>query len=140
MLALYTTTCCLGLSHVRSPARSASVRAAARGHWGELGGCSKSCGGGWMQRRRSVNEDVEFGGKSCANRYSVGDVFYSEACLLRRICRNGDMLFKLERGAPFACDVDEEQYRDVVKDLLRTALNIDTRVEDYYSRRQRRAR
>lgn len=71
-------------------------------------------------------------GRSCDNRYTVGDVFYSEACILLRVCRNGNDVFRLEYGQSFVCDFDEVQYSDLVRDLLRTALNIDTRVEDYY--------
>ena len=74
-------------------------------------------------------------GKPCDPRYTVSDVFYSEACVLLRICRNGNEVFKIERGQPFHCDVDVDGYRDFVRDLLRTSLNIDTRVEDYYERR-----
>lgn len=73
-------------------------------------------------------------GKSCDNRYSVGDVFFSEACILRRICHNGEEIFRLDKGKSFTCDLNEEGYRDLVRDLLRTALNIDTGVTDYYTR------
>ena len=65
----------------------------------------------------------------------MGDVFFSEACMLLRICRNGEAIFRLDSGQPFRCEIDEVGYRDLARDLLRTALNIDTRVSDYYSRR-----
>lgn len=76
-------------------------------------------------------------GHSCAGRYTVGDVFFSEVCLLHRICHNGDELFRLERGQPFKCEFSEDGYRDAVRDLLRTTVNIDTRVDDYYKGRAR---
>ena len=72
-------------------------------------------------------------GQSCSHRYTVGDVFYSEACTLLRICRNGADVFKLEKGVRFRCDLDRDGYADYVRDLLRTTVNIDTQVEGYYA-------
>ena len=77
--------------------------------------------------------------KDCGMRYTANDIFYAEACILLRICRNGAELFNgLARGQPWMCELHEEGYHDFVRDLLRNGHNIDTRVEDYYSPERRR--
>ena len=77
-------------------------------------------------------------GRPCDGRYAEADLFYAEACVLMRICANGDEVFRLARGRPWRCALSGEGYRDLVRDLRRTTLNIDTHVDDYYSRRRRR--
>jgi len=77
-------------------------------------------------------------GRPCDTRYTTGDVFHAATCMLQRICRNGDAVFRLARGEPYRCLIDKERYDDLVRDLLRNSLNYDTHVDDYYSVARRR--
>ena len=45
--------------------------------------------------------------------YQVNDVYYLEICLFAHVCKNGDELFGLRKGAGFVCDLQPERVRDL---------------------------
>ena len=65
-------------------------------------------------------------GHSCENRYTVGDVFFAEACMLQQMCRNRAELFRIRPGVTFQCDFDEDGFVDFTRDMLRMELNLNT--------------
>ena len=65
---------------------------------------------------RPPNNQCVNGG--CSEHYAVSDVYYGEVCVLSHICRNGAVLFSLEVGEPFVCDLDEAAFLGL-RELLR---------------------
>lgn len=54
----------------------------------------------------------------CGEQFAVGDVFFAEACILNRVCLNGDDLFELDPGVSWTCDFDANGYEQLVASLL----------------------
>ena len=61
------------------------------------------------------------GGKKCAGRYTVGDVFFAEACLFVRLCKNGRAVFD---GAAADCDFDEAGFAEFKGELKARTRNL----------------
>ena len=43
----------------------------------------------------------------------MGDVFFAEACIVDRLCRNGEGIFDLKAGEMFECDLDRDAYHEM---------------------------
>jgi hypothetical protein len=58
-------------------------------------------------------------GDSCPEgRYAVGDVYFAELAVLRKICKNADQLFKVGIGERMTCDLNEDNYRRLAARLM----------------------
>ena len=57
--------------------------------------------------------------RSCpAGKYAVGDVYFAELAILRKICRNAGALFRVDVGETMRCQVDVAAYHELVAQLL----------------------
>mmetsp|Transcript_3848 Transcript_3848/g.8094 ORF Transcript_3848/g.8094 Transcript_3848/m.8094 type:complete len:91 (+) Transcript_3848:2-274(+) len=56
-------------------------------------------------------------GECPEGKYSVGDVFFAEICVLNQICTNGDELFHLDKGQPFNCHLSRSAYDSFAQNL-----------------------
>ena len=76
--------------------------------WGRksLGAC-----GGW----------VPDGIRAKPHEYASHDVFFLETCLLHQICINGDELFELDAGQPFACNFSQPRFEELQQILVEPA-------------------
>jgi hypothetical protein len=51
------------------------------------------------------------------SQFAASAVFFAEVCLMRKLCRNGNIIFTLGVGEIFECDVSEDALHDLVRSL-----------------------
>lgn len=57
----------------------------------------------------------------CEGKYAVGDVFYGEACIFQRICKNKPDMFLVAEGSPVVCELDLSAYHEFTLELRERA-------------------
>ena len=56
-------------------------------------------------------------GKSCEGKYTVGDIYFAEVCILQRVCRNTQAMFEAAEGDLVVCDYDAEAFAAFAREL-----------------------
>ena len=56
-------------------------------------------------------------GECPKGKFSVGDVFVAEVCIIDSLCRNTRTIFDLQRGESFECDYDPAAYSKLAADF-----------------------
>ena len=52
-----------------------------------------------------------------ADQYTVGDVFVAELAVAWSVCANRDVIFELDAGEMFECDLDAAAYQALVEKI-----------------------
>ena len=63
-------------------------------------------------------------GGEWVTRYSVGDVYYLEVCMLSQLCANANELFSVKVGEYFECELEQGRFAEL-KAILTTPFTPD---------------